>query len=478
MSLPRFWSRVLPLLMVLAFLGACAPHVPTGVGSYAPPAKPVSKQPIDDLAVLPQDAKAYLDKNQADKPLVSQDVAKAMLDEYLARFYAPWREQAQGLTRKTAQRFFTAYAHNPGYDESGQPRTKPWADHLAWQANLNHFPNVNRPAITTADTSLRAMPTQEPRFGPPGKPGQGYPFDILQVSALWPGTPVYVDHVSRDGGWALVQTAIAPGWIRTADLAYVDEDFISQWTSRPMVGLVQDKVALLTGRGTGPTVGVGAVLPAVDTDGVGFTVLVPVAGAASKAQMEKTRLSGDQAVLLPMPITPANVAKVADQLMGQAYGWGGLDGKRDCSAATKDIFAPFGVWLPRNSASQAHLGQFMPLDGMTPEEKEQVILQQGIPYATLIWMPGHIMLYVGQYQGRPVVFQNLWGLRTLEKDGSTGRKVIGKAVISTLHLGEIYPEVGWEHIPLQRVQGLSVITTAPAPAKQPESEESGQQQEP
>jgi len=199
------------------------------------------------------------------------------------------------------------------------------------------------------------------------------------------------------------------------------------------------------------------VLPVEDSDGVRLKVLVPVAGTGGRAETRPVWLTQGQAALMPLSATPVNVARTANQMMGQAYGWGGLDGKRDCSAATRDLLAPFGLWLPRNSAAQAKSGSSMSLEGMTPEEKEQAILKNGVPYGTLIWMPGHILLYIGQYKGHPIVFHNVWGMRTLEPNGTEGRKVVGKAVVTTLRLGEIYPEVGPGRIMLNRVKAITLV---------------------
>ena len=38
--------------------------------------------------------------------------------------------------------------------------------------------------------------------------------------------------------------------------------------------------------------------------------------------------------------------------MGVKYGWGGIDGGRDCSSTIKDLLTPFGIWLPRDSKDQ------------------------------------------------------------------------------------------------------------------------------
>jgi len=452
-------SSIRPLraaLLILALgvaVGACGPRQSSVDVSFQPKPSWKASKPLDDLKEMPQDALAYVEKAREGEPLLTPETAKLRSEIYIERLFGPWRGGNQAYALKSARRSLAAYSRKPGYDEMGQARLKPWADRIAWNANLRFVGKVRRPAIAVANTNLRAIPTMDPRYGTPGKPGQGYPFDMLQMSALWVGTPLMVDHLSRDGQWALVESAIAPGWVRAQDLAYVDEPFMSGYLSKAFGAVIAENVPLTPGL----KAGVGAVLPVDDTDGVRLKLLVPQPGPGGMAATAGVWLTQGEAGLMPMAATPGNIARVANQIMGQAYGWGGLDGKRDCSAATRDVLAPFGIWLPRNSSAQAKSGTFIPLDGMTGEDKEQAILKNGIPFGSLIWMPGHILLYVGQYKGHPAAFHNVWGMRTLE-NGVEGRKVVGKAVVTTLRLGEIFPEVGPERILLNRVRGLTLVT--------------------
>jgi cell wall-associated NlpC family hydrolase len=135
-------------------------------------------------------------------------------------------------------------------------------------------------------------------------------------------------------------------------------------------------------------------------------------------------------------MTAENMAAIANELVNEPYGWGGLHGNRDCSAMVRDLFAPFGIWLPRNSAHQAKQGgSFIDLSDLSADEKEGVILAQGVPYLTLLWRPGHIMLYIGSYEGEPLVFHNMWGISTRDLLGRRGRRIVGHAAITTLHPG-------------------------------------------
>jgi len=103
------------------------------------------------------------------------------------------------------------------------------------------------------------------------------------------------------------------------------------------------------------------------------------------------------------------------------------------------VFACFGLYLPRNSGDQAKAGRFVSLDGLEDQAKEQAILEQGRPLWTILFMPGHVMLYLGPdpASGRAVVCHNLWGLRTRRLfHASPGRWVLGRTVITTLEPGK------------------------------------------
>ena len=101
----------------------------------------------------------------------------------------------------------------------------------------------------------------------------------------------------------------------------------------------------------------------------------------------------------------------------------------------RDLFTPFGLWLPRNSKEQAEAGRFISIRNLSPAEKEAQIIRQGMPWRTLLWTPGHIMLYIGVHQGQPLIFHNFWSIRTQDADGNKGKLIVGQAAVTTLHPG-------------------------------------------
>jgi len=152
-------------------------------------------------------------------------------------------------------------------------------------------------------------------------------------------------------------------------------------------------------------------------------------------------LPADAVADRPVPFTPRHVAEIASELAGEPYGWGGLDGKRDCSAMIRDLFTPFGLWLPRNSGDQAQTGRFVSFRYLSPEQKEALIIRQGVPWRTLLWTPGHIMLYIGLHEGHPLIFHNFWSVKTRDAAGKQGRIIIGRASVTTLHPGRERPDL-------------------------------------
>jgi hypothetical protein len=298
---------------------------------------------------------------------------------------------------------------------------------------------------------------------------------------------VAVIHTSRDGAWVYVENRLFSGWAPAESVAAVDAGFMKFWQTAPLAAVLKDKVELrpdrapsdaVTGRPLPAVVNIGAVLPFAaraygpagqdDAQGNGFTVIYPARAADGTAVMRSARIPLNQAAPKPLPLTPGNIAGVGNEMMGQPYGWGGLFGDRDCSAMTRDLFIPFGIWLPRNSVNQNRMGRIVPVTGLPPDEKERRIMAEGIPFFSLVTMKGHVGLYLGPWplhgKEAPVMFHNVWGVRVtdpmrLNADGThpAGRAVIGKAVVTTLRPGAEHPLITSPAGILDRIDGLSIL---------------------
>jgi len=93
-----------------------------------------------------------------------------------------------------------------------------------------------------------------------------------------------------------------------------------------------------------------------------------------------------------------------------------------------------------------------------PGQREREIIEKGVPWLTLVWRPGHIMLYIGAHQGQALVLHSLWGLKTRGQQGREGRQVVGRVVITTLHAGDELPHLARpEGLLLNRVEGMTIL---------------------
>ena len=97
------------------------------------------------------------------------------------------------------------------------------------------------------------------------------------------------------------------------------------------------------------------------------------------------------------------------------------------------------------------------LEGFGDKAKEKALREVAQPFRTLIWMPGHIGLYVGQWEGQAAMFHNMWGVRNSLGNGREGRLVIGRAVVTGLRPGEERGDVEESALLLHKVKAFTVL---------------------
>jgi hypothetical protein len=408
---------------------------------------------IRDIRELPQDHTHYIEFNRV---LLPDEAQHGMDARYNALYFAPWHQGNPDLPKDPVIRQFQKFKKNPGYGENRRKRYASWVGSLLDNAKLDHYPNAGFTAITTDNTDLRLLPTHKPVFSSPG----GYPFDRLQESWIAANTPLYVYHMTADKAWFLVGTPYATGWMASRCVAFADTDFTKKWERGGYAVVIRDKTPLYDDQDhfLFPA-SLGSIFPAVGETADAIRVLVAQADLSRKAVIRETVISKESAAVKPLKMTGVNMAKIANELINETYGWGGVYENRDCSAMIRDLYAPFSLWLSRHSEDQAKQdGLFIDLQNLSPEEKERMILKQGIPYLTLLWIKGHIMLYIGEHEGQPLVFHNFWGVRTKDFLGRPGRKIIGQAAITTLHPGiELYNFASPEGDYLNSIAGMTLL---------------------
>ena len=420
---------------------------------------------IKDVSDLRQDHAAYLTDLSSIKDIIAPETQIRLDEDYNIIFFSVWHQRDPFYAQpKAVDVDFRKFGANPGYGENKRKHTKVWLKKLEQNAALGNYPNSGYPAITTRNTSLRALPTQRPHFSSPGSDANGWPFDNLQRSAVAVNMPIFVCHLSADKTWALVETCFTFGWMPVEDFARVDKEFVQKWEAGRRAVIIKDQITIFDKDGHfGVRSSLGYIFPLIRETPEKMEILFAVRHQSGNAAVIKHGyIPLDAAAVKPLRLNSLNVARIANELIGEPYGWGGLYGNRDCSSMTRDFFAVFGIWLPRHSEDQVkEAGVYTDLSGLSSAKKETMILEKGIPYLTLLWRKGHVMLYIGEQNGQALIFHNIWGIRTKDLRGREGRKIIGQAVITTLRPGRELQNFDLEAGDLlSSISGMSILAPA------------------
>jgi SH3 domain (SH3b1 type)/NLPC_P60 stabilising domain, N term/SH3 domain of SH3b2 type len=402
-----------------------------------------------------------------DAPLLSAAMQQKRLDLFYQHYFglfSPWNPAYVNLTiqatlpslkdmeRKVIDKFNNNQKSsvNLGYGENFRPYTQHWIETIAKniyieQLTLLHYQKDNR-GIVVSNLSVRALPTDDVHFYSSKIAGQGYPFDNLQVTTLWVGTPVYIIATTQDQAWHLILSPGVIGWVKSNGIAKVDDTFINIWATaakKKLAAITHTETSLMdeSNKRFLLTAYVGTVLPAYDIFPSKLRLWIPVADSDGRAIIKKVIVSSHNAVIMPLQATPHHFALIMGTLIDRPYGWGGLYFYNDCAIELKNLFTPFGFWLPSHSSDQAAAGKTIDLSADSPKQRLSYLKKQGQPFLTIVYIGGHVFLYIGNYNDKQthsfvaMTYQNIWGLKP---NPPTRRAIIGKSVLLPLLLR--YPE--------------------------------------
>ena len=413
---------------------------------------------VKDLVSLNQNHTEYIENIDSKKNYMPWHHQKIIFQNYKRIFFSPWRKTRSNITKKKIYNEFERINSKTRFGENKVPIDKDWFSKIKQNLDAEKFPNFKKYGITIANSNLRILPTQKPIFSGFTDDSNGFPFDIIQNSTIPANTPIYISHISKNKEWVLVESSYAHGWVKIRDIAYAGPKFRKRFKNHnSFVAVTEDDFPVRTFSGDHLYNGfIGMVFPLLKESKRNYHILTAAATTTKYAYSKESVISKAHARRMPVPLNIENVSSICGKLTNKPYGWGGLYNNRDCSAMIKDIYTPFGIWLPRNSTSQAkNGGLFFDLSNLEAESKEEFILNNAVPYLTLLWFPGHIMLYIGEKDEDPIVFHNIWGIRTNDE---RKRKIIGKSVITTLQPGEGIENADETADFLERIKAMTLIS--------------------
>jgi cell wall-associated NlpC family hydrolase len=330
-----------------------------------------------------------------------------------------------------------------------------WLDKIKRNIDFSALNNIKYEAtnrgIMIDNSYIRALPTNLPAYYNSNIAGEGKPFDYFQLSAIYAGTPVYILAKSQDAKWELIMCPEYIGWVKAKDIAKVDDEFITTWQQKSyanLVGITSNEIKLdlrplgqvKTMPSKAITAYVGMIFPMNSENKKEITILVPTKGHNNLAQADVVTLSHNHAAVLPLVASKANFALILKAQQGRPYGWGGVNFNNDCSSEMKSLFTLFGFFLPRNTSHQALAGVADDVTSLSPQQRLDYLIKNGVPLLTMVHIKGHILLYLGTYKTKnksmvPMSYQEKCGI--VSKDGNS-RSIINASAFMPLMLG--YPE--------------------------------------
>ena len=367
---------------------------------------------------------------------------------YNEKFFSPWSQGMVNLTHSEKTWQFK-YAKQKTYRRNGSRISKSWYKGQIVNSNFKMSDTLNQSAITLRHTNLRLYPSTKGIYYDPHKTGEGFPFDYSQNSSVHINTPIILSHYSLNKQWIYAQTSFASGWIKVNDIAFVSTEFQENFQNDNYSITVKDNLDLSDDNGHISLVKMGSIFPIEPTSKKYLIAKRNSKGYATFSQVTVNDV--DIIAHKPIKFNAHNLAYISKQLVGEPYGWGGKAKTRDCSALTRDFFSPFGVYLPRNSRQQANEGaEFISLKGLDTSTKKQTILENAKPFRSMLFVPGHITLYLGEKQGEPIILHNYWGVRL--NDGS--KRVMGRAIITTTTPGKELNNIKKKSMLLNTLTGI------------------------
>ncbi len=264
--------------------------------------------------------------------------------------------------------------------------------------------------------------------------------DYASVSGILMNEPVLVLWESKNKNYFYVKTSFCTGWIKAENIAFCsDEEFerYFDWTEknqRSFVTITEERYTLLDDYVIDfekiPVSGAEKTRMAEDfylgtylftcdwTDGkfedafserrpyAAFLVEIPYRKEDGSLGKKYASLPAGACSLGLLPYTGENVLNLAFKMLGNRYGWGGMAKNRDCSEFLKDIYRCFGFNLPRNSRAELSVaGKTLDFEGKSVAKKESLLSSLEAP--TLLGFPGHVFMYLGNFEGKNYVLSAL-----------------------------------------------------------------------
>ena len=329
---------------------------------------------------------------------------------------------------------------------NGQPVTK--ADYQAYQLLLN-LPTIadsNRVqyGLVVQRTNMRTFPTLDRIFK-----HQPSDLDRFQETALFPADVVLVLHQSLDRQWVFAQSYNYAAWVQKKHIAI---------GSRAEVFDYKNAENFLVISGDKVRTNYNPRIPALSELQLDMGIRLPLAAEPRQHNIHGQNPYASHTVRMPLRtdagalvIETALIARSRDvslgylryssrtiihqafKFLGERYGWGHIYNGRDCSGFTAEVYKSMGILLPRNSSQQARTAggitiRFQPDSSL----KDKLAALKTLSVGDLIFIPGHVMMFIGNSAGKPYVIHDVTNINYYAASGEYYSNILNGVSVTPL----------------------------------------------
>ena len=301
--------------------------------------------------------------------------------------------------------------------------------------------------IATKRTELRTFPDPIAVWDDPADSD----FDYQYLAAVRVNEPVVITSKSKDGKYYLAKSICCSGWIAADTVAICKdkEEWLSAWDLEYDDVLVVwgDKIftenSIVGAKTSDLMLTMGTVLELakdINPDELidnraaynNYAVWIPVRNDDGTYSKKLTLISQHKDVYVGyMPLTKANISKVAFSALGNTYGWGGSLYSDDCSGYMRNVYKCFGLELARNTTWQTAM-PMAKVDMQYMSKEEKIKFLDSLPFGTILYFSGHEMMYLGKSDGNYFVVS---AVGSILRPGTTStRQRIRSYIINSLEI--------------------------------------------
>lgn len=293
-------------------------------------------------------------------------------------------------------------------------------------------------AITIKYSDVRLLPTDTTFL----YDKETFDIDRLQVAGLDLGESLIVLTQTKDKKWAYIISSVSEGWIKTQDIAFTNRETISKWNNaKPFIVVINTKADIFLDkerRMYHDYIRMASKLPLIKTFNYQInSIKIPMANKKGNLFFTEAYINTSDINIGFLKYNQRNVLYQAFKHLNSPYGWGGYSGEQDCSTFVRQLFGCFGFILPRNSSNQRKCGTNPVQINLTDSDyiKTNKIIKNAISGISLLYLPGHIMIYIGSENGTPYVIHSIWGTENYNQNGRA-INFINRIVVSNLSIGD------------------------------------------